>query len=204
MKFTIKAAPFGAALTNVLPHAGTEDTLPVLKAVRVRLDEAGELVVEATDRYSLGEQVIPHDNTVLADGFEPGAVLVPLAFAKDAAKALKPSPRSAATFVNFEVVDGRIRLDYGTGTLSTLPVDGEFPKVERLWDQPSAKGVTRVGLGAWQVAKFAKVVDGDGRPIRKPTLELTYTEAGKPAIVAVSSLDNFRALLMPVRLSEAA
>jgi DNA polymerase III sliding clamp (beta) subunit (PCNA family) len=201
MKFTVKAAPFGAALLNVLPHAAGDDTLPILKAVRFLVDSDGALHLAATDRYSLAQQSLAPHNEV-CDGAVAGSVVVPATFCKEIVKAAKTAKLG---FLNITLEGGDLLVEHPGGAIKGQTCYGEFPKIESLWPADDAEPtlLPRIGLGPWNVAKYTSLYSTDMRRLKNPPAVFTFFGEKKPARVDVSGhgLDTFRSIIMPVTVA---
>jgi DNA polymerase III sliding clamp (beta) subunit (PCNA family) len=196
--FAIGATDLADALANVLPHADNNGMLPILGAVRVEVEAAGLVTFVATDRYTLAMQVklaLPDTDII------PGAFAVARTDVVDLVKMAKAAKLGAVTLAH----DGACSLTVtAPGTSTTRQtVDGEFPKYRSLLPDGDPVPTAVIGLAPANLAKFAKLQQG-GRSNKHAALVCTFRGATKPVEVTVSGLDGFRAIVMPVRLSETA
>lgn len=193
--FSVNATDLHDALANVLPHTDKDNVLPVLCAVQVEVGADGTVLFVATDRYTLAVvEVVTHPDTDVV----PGSFLMPAALAKDVAKMAKAVRYGDVTFT---ADDSAITAGTVESTLSGRIVDGQFPKWPALFPADVDPAATeRIGLGAANLAKFAKLYR-NGRALKRPTLDLTFRAANKPVDVKVPEVDGFKAIIMPVRLA---
>lgn len=203
--FTVTVQDFLRTVSNAALFAGTDETLPVLNAVRLEISEPDQnaevtLTAVATDRYSIGM------DTCKAVGVTAAApLLIRLQDVKSLVKACKnvPTRSRPSTFVVAWVEDdSRVRFDIAyDNSVTVRQQDGEFPKYRSLIPDQSAydaaDGVHRVGLNPVYLARFALVDGGTGKS--RPTMVMDWMTATKPAKVQLG--DTFTGLIMPVRLS---
>lgn len=198
---TVPARDLVDGLTAVLPHVGTDSTLPVLAAMRIEIASDGVTLV-GTDRYTLATYSVPLADDTAAPT-EPLAVLVErkdvatvLRVAKDAAKAL-----GGYSGVTLTVADGCLTAtDAAIGSSATvLTVAGEYPRysiifdaAEDAWRDRAPTLVQSVAFNPAYLARFAKAAERNA-PIRTRTVS-----PSKPVLVDAS--ERFRGLVMPVRL----
>lgn len=193
MKATVKASALGAALLNVLPHASTDKTVPVLNGLRLRV-EGDTLTIDATDRYTLAEQTL-----ALAGESVDGAAIVPTSFVKEIVKACKPVGY-ARPDVTVSVDGDRITVEHVSGSLASVLLPGSFPNAENLWPKDDVLvAVEVVGFSPANVAKFLKL-HSDSMSLLKNAAAVFSFRGSRPATVAVGALPDFRALVMPVKL----
>ena len=214
-RIKVSAAKLAVVLGNVLPHAGTDDTLPVLCAVQATLDADG-LTLAATDRFSLGWETLAAA-TERVDGVEQPVLLeggtVALIDAKDvkaiivAAKKIK----NPADLVEMDFADSgttvTVRSWHNAGQIFRL-VQGEYVHWRALIPTSNPVELSAFVLNPWNLAKLSDVADQARAGERKrrderrsmPLRFSFYGSANKPVLVEAVEAP-FRALLMPVRLS---
>ncbi|EFC86301.1 DNA polymerase III, beta subunit [Parafrankia sp. EUN1f] len=129
---------FAAAVAQVAPAAGRDDSLPVLTAVRLEIARGG-LSLVATDRYRLALRTIPWQPTV----DDPEAVAhVPARLLADIARL----PTSASRIALGMGVDdsGVARFGLSVNGRQTIVrlLEGTFPNYRRLLPEASAFTVT--------------------------------------------------------------
>jgi hypothetical protein len=147
-----------------------------------------------------------YPNILGADAHGPpdGGTIIPLAAAKDAAKAAKRIKRNLS-ILRSVAVSLNEKSGYLTSTdLDTInraefrPIDGPFPAIAQLW--PKAEPVLKISVDAAQLGllllAFAKV---HGSSIQ-PAIVLTFYENGR-AILLENSDGSARGLAMPLRPS---
>jgi len=120
----IPAIELRAAFRAATVTASTDDTLPILNAIRVEIAD-GKLLFLSTDRYRLAA------TTALGEGEGSADLLVSV-------KAVKSLDRflSSGT-VRFGVQDRRIVFETAAATYTTLNVDGDYPKIRTLFPESS-------------------------------------------------------------------
>jgi DNA polymerase III sliding clamp (beta) subunit (PCNA family) len=194
----IPAPQLYQALGNVAPHASKDDTLPVLCMLRLTVKAGGACVLEATDRYTLGEASF----AATADS-EAGVIFIPVKAVPAIMKLCKGFPGAEAVLTLGPAQD-TLTIQVVDSTTVGAVQSFTFPDTTRLWPEPSAKisGGEAIGMNPANLCKFAKMYGPDFRPLKN--VHLSYTPyALKPAPVTVHDLDNFRAIVMPVRLPSA-
>lgn len=193
MKFTIQVGQAFDAFSNVLPHATSDAYLPVLSAVQVEVS-GGLVTLAATDRYTLGVAELTAE-----DGAEDGSVLVPVAAVKDIVKMAKTAKIG---FLTLSVEGDRVTATTPGESRTFITTDGQFPKWRSLWPDGLAPAeISRIGLGPAHLAKFARL-QRNGRHDKSAALRLDFYAATKPVVVTVPTIENFRAIVMPVRLPD--
>lgn len=200
---TVPAWELRRALTAVLPHVGTDDTLPVLCCVR--FEAAGPwLYLTGTDRYSMGAARIAapgHDG----DGW---AAMLDSSGAKAMRRMLKGYETNAAL-----APDGdRLGLTLADGAAATWGTqDGTFPDWRPLLHNMLTAKPAQLGSGhgmaAAKLSRFACL--GEVRYAEPLGLHVTLTEPkGAPGAVNLPSVivtqgTWFCGAVMPVRRMEA-
>lgn len=184
----IASNEFIAAIKRVLPHACTDDTLPVLTCIRFELKH-GYLYLSATDRYTVGESRIRIDHEV-----EGG--LEAIVYGKQL-KALLPSIK-----LNDRVI---VKADdEGLLTVNDTAVSGQplesYPRINHLWpDRFSEMSANNVGFSVGNIKKLSALPQLRGEK-NDPIVFGQHPDAGpnKPVIVLFGA--DTRVLIMPVRV----
>lgn len=209
--FTMYAAELARVLGNVLPHAGQDDTMPMLRVVGI-IPAADGFAAVATDRYTLAVSVgvtsdqrgpIPNAYTVMREGTAP---LIRID-SRECKALIADLKRLKLATVHVGECDGRVVV--GTSDLSYQRTisqpDGEFPRFGQLAKPlDEYTGIDgAIGISPANLAKFAKVVPtpGTGGVARKSTAPLLFQFSGsnRPVLVTVGS--EFAAIVMPTRLA---
>lgn len=184
----IASNEFIAAIKRVLPHACTDDTLPVLTCIRFEVKH-GYLYLSATDRYTIGESRIRIDHEI-----EGG--LETLVYGKQL-KALLPSIK-----LNDRVI---LRVDDdGLLTVNDTAVSGEplnsCPAINSLWpDRFAEMSASNFGFSVANIKKLSALPQLRGEK-NDPIVFGQHPDAGpnKPVIVLFGA--DTRVLIMPVRV----
>lgn len=190
---TVKADDVARILSNALAHAGKDDNLPVLNAVRLEC-EAGTLTAVATDRYSLGM-----DTAQLVEGSDTFTFLVGRDDVNRIVKACKEHGKSWRNVVGGPTVTLTATADALTlevpGTSITARGEiGEFPRYRSLIpDTSDETGTPHIALTASNLLKITKLTTGS----KNTPLRFYFTSPTKPVVVRV---DTFVGLLMPCRI----
>lgn len=161
-----------AVLAAVLPAAGTDDTLPVLTAVRLRLGD-GIAELAATDRYRAIIATCPY---APGPAEAPGAVTEALIPARELAAATK---RPGADPVRIAVTPETVTLAAADRHAVIRQISGEFPNLHKLIPGPDKVTATFTASAAELAAalKRAAVVAERGTPVR---LALPLAAEGGP------------------------
>lgn len=135
--FSCEGTALKSLITRSLTAVARDETLPVLAGVRFEVAD-GALTSMATDRYRLAMNRM----SINHDGKKVPSFLVKGKFLESVAKNLR------ATDCQVTVTDQWVRFDLPGGTLETLLVSGEFPKIRSLFpsDTPTAFAVDRLKL----------------------------------------------------------
>jgi DNA polymerase III sliding clamp (beta) subunit (PCNA family) len=189
---TVKADDVARILSNALAHAGKDDKLPVLNAVRLEC-ESGTLTAVATDRYSLGL-----DTAAVVEGSDTFTFLVGRDDVNRIVKACKEHGKSWRNVVGGPTVTLTATADTLTlevpGTSITARGEiGEFPRYRSLIPDTSGDGTPHIALTASNLAKLTKLVTGS----KNTPLRFYFNSPTKPVVVRV---DTFVGLLMPCRI----
>lgn len=189
---TVETSELVAGLTAVLPHAGTNMTLPMLCSVKFETRD-GRLFLVTTDRYSLATYSLEWDGPDVD-------ALLPAASAKELLSVAKKAPKYAARVsLHFE----ERSVEYADlDRRTTLPLDTDHEFVKWAAIMPSEESLSQetgrisaMGINPAQLAKFAK-----GAP-KGVTMRLIFGATSvKPVLVKIG--DNFVGLIMPVRLPD--
>lgn len=185
----IASSEFIAAIKRVLPHASTDDTLPVLTCIRFEVKQ-GYLYLSATDRYTLGESRVRLGNP------EEFPTLETLVYAKQL-KALLPSIK-----LNDRVI---VKADdEGLLTVNDTAVSGQpfesYPRINNLWpDRLAEMSANNVGFSVGNIKKLSALPQLRGEK-NDPIVFGQHPDAGpnKPVIVLFGA--DTRVLIMPVRV----
>lgn len=187
---TIDAKLFTDALRRVLPHAAKPAAnTPILENIRFTV-RGTWLVIQATDRYTVGESRVP-----LRDG-DATATMDVLA---DAArvKALVPALRRDAQ-VLLSDDDDEVTLSGAYVTPLDVHTVRDWPAVDRLWPTEFGEDVQGpLSLGVETVKKLAALPQSaaEGRD-EAPTFH--SAKPGGPVVVLFG--ENTRVLAMPCRV----
>lgn len=199
-KVTITAASLATAITAVLPFAGTDDTLPMLAAVRCEVMN-GELWLATTDRYTVGaHRVALHPDYPQSDDF---AVTLPLSVAKQALAIVKLGQsefKGIETVVTLEVEDRHVRVTAGMDThlLKGRASEDAFPQWRHFFAAPAKDDAVTDRFFAFNpalLARFGKIGGG-----KTATMTCYMQSATKPMMVQIG--DDFFGVVMPVRSPE--
>jgi hypothetical protein len=184
-------------LTAVLPHAGVDDTLPVLASVRIEI-RAGYLYLAATDRYTMGVTRL----RIPAIPDRDRATQLACGYAREMRRQLKKAGEVAALTFG----DGHLTLDAGGSRTATWGTEDNwvFPD----WRQLIAKMLAaerrelgdRHGFNPDKLARFS-----DGSALDPLNLWVTNgssrrlgQEPPEPApVLLVTRGDWFAGCLMP-------
>lgn len=186
-----------AAIRATALAAGSDDSLPVLTAIKLTLLERG-LIMVATDRYRLVE-------TKHGLGAELGTALVRAKDLAAFAKSLKiPTGYLGQGATVSLAIDGDTVTVSGLGSSRTFRViDGTFPPHAHLLER-EVGGVERIGFSPVYLADGAdacRIMAGGDKSV---PCRLTFSGANKPVIMEPHNpLEGwaFRYLLMPMRLA---
>lgn len=124
-QFALKAAPFKEMMTALKPHAGADETRPVLTFVRVRFAARhGQVAFDATDSYSALRAKAMVDDALLSPSREDFDVLVP------AAKLFSLRPQKDSTVI-FDVARTDVWGDVPDeeGVLEHRVVEGGYSEI---------------------------------------------------------------------------
>lgn len=148
---TVAADEFAAAVAQVTPAAGRDDTLPMLTGVRLDL-EGDTMWLACTDRYRIAARELTWSPD--AEGFHAG-VVVPARALADAAKAIRPGA-TVSLGLSGEA-DTLIGVSGGDRSMTTRLLDdqyidyrkrltGEWTSVARVRVAPFTEVIKRVAL----------------------------------------------------------
>jgi len=188
-KGTVQPAELIAALTAVIPHAGTDKTLPMLRALKFETtDDNKTLTVVATNRYTLGTYRMEWDGGEVDALLDLDDVKTLLAYAKKAAK----YNRIALTFTDktAEAFDFERRVEFRLMECDFVKWAAILPSAS----QDHADRIDRIGFNPAFMASFAKAAERG--------LPMILTMPGRPdKPVRIDIGENFTGLIMPVRLT---
>ncbi len=195
--FTAKLDEFRQALAAALPHSGTDDTLPMLRGLYLKVDAGAEHgTVSATDRYSFARARF--DLQASMPGVEAAEAYLTPADVKLILSAHKVPARMRSAKIDVTVDDRRVEID-GPATMSGHD--------NRIGDEPAARSGRamfeehlaapegEVGHVLWNaklMSKFEKAVTHPSESVRA-----SFRAKGKPIRIKVG--ERFEGLLMPVR-----
>jgi Bacterial regulatory proteins, gntR family len=191
-------------LTVVLPHAGTDDDLPVLTAVRFEA-RSGTLFLVATDRYTMGA----------ARCEIPGAAAAPPGDADcslhaENARLILSMLKHVTGVAALAFGDGRLTLDTGDGNTAGWPAaGGKFPDWRRtlagMLPANTSPADASLGLNPLHLAKFAIPLGTESVEYTDGPVILTarLRDGGKPVLLAARG-DWFIGAAMPVRSADPA
>ncbi|GAA2442997.1 DNA polymerase III subunit beta [Actinomadura vinacea] len=117
---TVPGEAFAAAVAQVTPAAGRDDTLPMLTGVRIDL-EGGTMRLACTDRYRIAARELSW--TPSREGFTAG-VVVPARTLADTAKAIRPGAEVALDLTG--TGDVLIGVSGGGRSMTTRLLDDQF------------------------------------------------------------------------------
>lgn len=193
-------------LEAVIPHAGDDDTLPALMAVRFEV-RGGVLYTAATNRYAIGVARCP----------VPGAQASPppddeWQLQIDDARALSGQLAKARDIAALSLTDEgeRLAVDLGEETASfTVSGEGKWPDWRSLLRGPLAADEIPLGdefgLDPHYLRPFTQTfggkLDGEAEPLLVHMRR--HTADGKWPLVLLTRGDWFLGGLMPVRLTPA-
>lgn len=195
----LKASQLRTLLAPVIPHAGRDETLPLLTGVLIQT-AGGYVTAVATDRYSIGMQrVKPAD--------APPAGLSALIRARSARVLL-------AVFKPSRHVDPDVRLTFGKDSLSVssageMPglgdmvpsmvvglIEGEYPALGRLL-APVIAGTGEMPSGVALNAEYLKRLAVAQEHAHAQPMRLVFTHPQKPVGVLIG--DDFIGAVQPAR-----
>lgn len=127
MNVTLPCKSLKAALQSVLPHASTNKLHPpILRSVHMYV-HAGNVLCEATDRYTLGMCRVPLGEDVTTDD-ESFTVNLPLDDVKALIKFLGTVMDILPVTISVDESD-KVTVEAAYGSMSFISQFGEFPKV---------------------------------------------------------------------------
>jgi hypothetical protein len=210
---TMYAAALHRFLSDVIPFAGKDDTLPMLTAVHIESD-GKRLIAVTTDRFTLGVSRLDIDANDPGHADHGGdaqtfnlsrsdvdmLLRVSKTASREAGKRAVSISRNPGGTIDFMFYSGEM--------VAIKPFDVEFPRWRQLIPASGAE-IPRAatGFNADYLARFAKVA-GDDRTLRAYTFDNIhgYVDEGttrknqQPIIVRIG--DSFVGAIMPVRLAE--
>lgn len=126
MNVTLPCKSLKAALQSVLPHASTDKLRPIERSVHMYV-HAGNVLCEATDRYTLGMCRVPLGEFVTTDD-ESFTVNLPLDDVKALIKFLGTVMDILPVTISVNESD-KVTVEAAYGSMSFISQLGEFPKV---------------------------------------------------------------------------
>lgn len=195
----VRAREFYQLLSEAVPFAGTDDTLPMLTGICLT-SEGNDLIAVATDRYTLGVSRITLSEPV---GLFDQRLLPVKSIAR--IKGIFPVPRGGELFLRLTFTDEGLVIEQA-GTLDqALPstrfsvkwIDAKFPQWRSLLHgkTPVRENPQNVqaGFNPSYMARFARAKQGsEAMVINAPE------KVNAPWIVSLG--EHFVGLLMPVRI----
>ncbi|WP_018654185.1 DNA polymerase III subunit beta [Actinomadura flavalba] len=150
---TVPADAFAAAVAQVVPAAGRDDTLPMLTGVRMDFDGA-VLRLACTDRYRIAAVELPWSPA--SEDFRTG-IVVPARTLADTAKAIRPGADVALDLTGS--ADTLLGVSGGGRSMTTRLLDDQFidyrsrltgtwSSVARIETAPFVEAIKRVALVA--------------------------------------------------------
>ena len=194
---TLDARDLLTVLVNASLFAGTDDTLPILNAVRLEA-RGGFLHGYGTDRYRVGEVRVPlerSDGEDFAVTLSVKTVRTWVPILKSAVLAQKGVRVQETTLTEDH---GTVTLECFTATVRAAAVDGDYPKIRGLFftEEPKFEGGT-MGFNPAYFASFTKVQDFKNGTRNLPLVFVPGPNPNKPHMFLFE--DWFRGLIMPVR-----
>jgi DNA polymerase-3 subunit beta len=164
---TVGSDAFAAAVAQVAVAAGRDDTLPLLTAVRVEIDD-DKLTLAATDRYRLAVRELrwqPQSSGVSA------VALVPARTLADTAKSLTSGAHVTIALASGGAGEGLIGFEGGSGEdglrrTTTRLLDGEFPKYRSLLPTETAANALFDTGALTEAVKRVSLVAPRNTPVR--------------------------------------
>lgn len=192
-KVEAKAAELHAALTAVVPFAGTDQTIPMLNALRLEGDATtGKLTVVATDRYVLGTYVIPYEGPSFTVNVALRDVKAALTLIKASINKFVPTLPAY-----IEVNEDWVSFHTWDGNLKFRKADDDYPKWRGLIPTPQTGTLGlpggEIGFNPIYMARFKGIGD-KAEPMR-----MTMFGPLKPAVVKVG--ESFVGIIMPMRIA---
>lgn len=187
----VKPKDLALALTAVIPHAGTDKTLPMLCAVKFESEGTGTLTIVATQRYTLGTYVLDWDGGAVDALLDVDSAKELLRYAKGVSKSLAVMSALSLTFTeeSVEAFDLTRRASYplmqGTTFVSWRAI---MPTEDR-----QTVGLDKIAWNPKFLTLFAKAAE------RNEPMRVFLGESNlKPTLVKIG--ENFAGLIMPVRV----
>lgn len=208
MKIVLTYSELRALLHPVIPHAGTDDNLPVLTTVAVASSGA-YLVAQATDRFTAGfKRVQPAAKPPKGFG-----VLMQRSDAQRLLNLLRPD-RGSDPQITLTVKDGQIRVETKSAGLALgfvgfdvsflQPILGheknQFPDLGGLLPKRAdfEKAAAASGFNLTFLTRFRAAMDASNLSKHEQTLVIHMgSTPAKPLIVTVE--DDFVGIIMPRR-----
>lgn len=197
----INAATLAEGLAMTLPCVSKDTTLPTLMGVAFHIREDGSVALVATDRYLLAEYVIQAEH-VESIGTAPGTFAVPTLMATEWAKLAKRGAKAHPGGPVTLTVEGQTATlaDYETSASDRL-VDGQHvAQYARLIPEPgNGDDVPFYGVKPAYLTAIAKLASAAGKNL---SIRFDFTGENSSALFRVHGVDNFRGVVMPVRVSD--
>jgi hypothetical protein len=218
---TVRAADFHNAIKNAMLFTSKDDTLPILTAAHMVIRN-GNFIVEATDRYRLGQINVVHpsrSHEALIDGDLLNAAedmtlgLVGNADLKKLEQLLRDAAKSKFERIVHLTFHGEERLTVELEAFGPEPslttehwqIVGEYPKINSLFDDRLPEAETSAVVAAFNpkylqdVARLRDWREGPAQQVVRAGL----FSGGKPATFHAVNSEGVvwaQALLMPIRI----
>lgn len=153
---TIDGEALAAGINRAKFAAGRDDALPILMAVHL-VDNGPELIFQSTDRYRMTHTVVPWQR--VADSPAEAEWLVKVG-------TLETVGRLAAGEMQMFANDSVVGFQSGNRTLTTLLVDGDYPKIASLFPAHTPYGITVDRDALLAGAELASIVAERNTPLR--------------------------------------
>lgn len=197
--FQISEDQLQSSLGPVALFAGTDKTLPRLRAVQLTVSGGSDVVLTATDRFTaaIAQPTVAHVKAP-----HNVQVLVELDDVKKILATFKKMP--PASMVLFDVDPDRVTVSALNGaTLTLRPLEGDYPRVASLFRNAlegagvnESIGSQRVGSAHLErVAKASKLIKTIERGTVPTVLEVHGSGLRKPVLYVLG--DQVLALVMP-------
>lgn len=161
---TTTKSDLARALTVAKVGASADKTLPILNALNIAVTDAGNLVVQGTDRYLAVRAHLAHDDFSYGDIVTEGRLIISLQHVGLIQKWLTIVDKYAPVEITHTADQGLSVSAHGAPTLAGVPIyDGQYPKLGKLFrsdenadtDDPDRTGI--VGLAGRNVAKMGTI-----------------------------------------------
>lgn len=198
-EFTIDTPALRQALTTALTFAGTDDTLPVINAIRITSLGPDAVEIVATDRYVMSVERLEAKGIT-----EPVEFSIPCDITRRLLMLL-PKARKAlhdAEPVEFTTTDEKvtIRIPGDIETSTTFTPYKDFIPYRQMIDKIEATEAKPADMMAFTPAFLAKVCKAIAA---RDAMPMKAYFRGQMKSVVLKHGDDFTAIVMPVRIHEA-